>query len=255
VTRAAEQSSELVRALSEQGAEVFSLPLVRFAALLDFAALDRELGRLTKFDAVLFLSANAVRYVLDRCAKLGIAIESACWPPLIAAVGPATERAIAASRLRVDYMARSHNGEALASELRGRLAGRCLLLPRSDRGDDAVPRALRETGALVTEVVAYRTALPERIDAALADKVRNGNVDAVIFASPSAVRNFTVVFGAQTLASLANKIGFAAIGPTTAKALRAANLPVTIEASDSSAEGLASAIMEFYRKQTVRQTQ
>lgn len=255
VTRAAEQSSELLRALSERGAEALLLPLVQFAPLQDFAALDRELRRLAEFDAVLFLSANAVRYVIDRCRQLGAADWTPGWPRLIAAVGPATQRAMIAGQLRVDYVAREHTGEALARELRDGLSGRSVLLPRSDRGDDVVPRALLEVGARVTEVIAYRTALPERIDAEIADTVRNGDVDAVIFASPSAAQNFVAIFRAGAIAAAGCKVHFAAIGPTTARALRDAKLPVAIEASDSSAEGLASAIAQFYEKQPVRQAQ
>ena len=255
ITRAAEQSGELARALSERGAEVLLLPMVQFAALQDFAEIDRELGRLTEFDAVLFLSANAVRYLCERCVQLGIGSDRACWPQLIAAVGPATQRAMIADRLRVDYVARQHTGEALIRELRDRLSGRSVLLPRSDHGDDAVPRALNDIGARVTEVVAYRTMQPERIDAAIADRIRAGSVDAVIFASPSAARNFATLFGAGPIADIGRRAHFASIGPTTAKALREAKLPVTIEAAESSAEGLVSAIAQFYEKQTARQIQ
>lgn len=252
ITRAAEQSGELLRALSERGAEVLSLPVVQFAALQDFAAFDRELRQLAEFDAVLFLSANAVRYVVERCRQLGIGIEPAGWPRLIAAVGPGTQRAMVAERLRVDFVSRQRTGEALVRELRDRLSGRSVLLPRSDRADDAVPRVLSEIGAHVREVIAYRTTLPERIDAAIADRVRGVGVDAVIFASPSAVQNFMAIFGAGAVADIGRKVHFAAIGPTTARALREAKLPVTIEAAEASAEGLASAIERFYEKHPMR---
>jgi uroporphyrinogen-III synthase len=257
VTRAAEQSGDLVRTLEERGAEVLLLPLVRFALPEDCAALDEQLRRLGTFDAVLFLSANAVRYVFERCRALGIAYVADHAPRWVAAVGPATARAVRDENVRVDYIASEHTGEALARELTGAIAGRSIFLPRSDHGNEAVSRALQKAGASVTEVIAYTTAMPEAIDSAIVDEIRRAEVDVVIFASPSAVENFAMFCGAEELAKVAQRISFAAIGPTTAQALRDAGLPVTIEAAESSAEGLAGAIAEFYGRQaeTVRRTQ
>src|SRR5271157_3219116 len=67
VTRAPEQSQELVRLLDQMGAEVILLPTVSFAPPEDWQRLDEQLRQLDFFDAILFLSKNAVRYICDRC--------------------------------------------------------------------------------------------------------------------------------------------------------------------------------------------
>lgn len=258
VTRAAEQSGELARMLEERGAEVLLLPLVRFAPMQRGAMLDIELQLLGTFDAILFLSANAVRYVFERCRDLEIPPEAVNGLRVIAAVGPATARALSENGVRVDYVAREHTGEGLARELKGSLAGRSVLVPRSDQGkEEAVSLALREIGATAREVVAYRTVMPESMDGAIADRIRRAEVDVAIFASPSAVQNFAAVLGAEDAAKIAQRIQFAAIGPTTAKALRDTGLRVAIEAVESSAEGIADAIEAFYERQaeTVRRAQ
>src|SRR5215831_1477219 len=244
LTRSAEQSAELKQGLESLGAEVLLLPLVCFAPPLDWAPADVHLRRLAEFDAVLFLSANAVRYVFDRCAQLGV---TAAHPdqqrPLIAAVGPATARALAAQGIRVDYVAREHTGEALARELKDSLAGRSVLLPRSDQGNEAVSQQLRDLGANVTEIVAYRTMMPEATNSEIAAKVRGGDVDAIVFASPSAVQNFVhFVADANLARKIASQVRLVAIGPTTAEALRGAELSPSMVARESSAAGLIDAM-------------
>jgi uroporphyrinogen-III synthase len=124
-----------------------------------------------------------------------------------------------------------------------------VLLPRSDRADERLPNLLRETGAQVTDVVAYRTAVPESLDAGIVDRVHRGEVDAIVFASPSAYHNLSDAMGAPRLADLSSRVDFAAIGPTTARALREAAARVTIEANESSAAGLADAIAKHYQRQ------
>ena len=73
---------------------------------------------------------------------------------------------------------------------RSSLAGKRVLLPRSDRVDDRLPDALREAGAQVSEVVAYRTLRRRsRSIRKFWNALRRGEVDAIVFASPSAFHN------------------------------------------------------------------
>jgi len=223
--------------------------MVRFAPPEDWSPLDRALRRLNEFDAVIFLSANAVRYVFERCRHLGVKLGAGERPrAFVAAVGPTTERALIEEGSRADYVSRERTGESLARELAPRVENGAVLLPRSDRGNEAVSVALRKLGARVTEVTAYRTGLPEKIDAAVADRIKRGDIDVVMFASPSAVQNFVATLGKEDAARIAATVHYAAIGPTTAQSLRDAGLPVTIQASESSAQGLAEALARFYNQ-------
>jgi uroporphyrinogen-III synthase len=253
MTRAPEQSREMIHALEALGAEVLLMPMVEFAPPNDWRQLDDALRRLTGFDAILFLSRNAVRYIFDRCHELGITYEavqsSKC---LIAAVGAGTARAIESEGLRVDYIARNQTGEALVTELGARVAGKAILLPRSDRGDERLSKALRAAGANLTEVIAYRTTAPETIAPGLLARVRGGEVNAVVFASPSAFHTFSDCFGADEAARLSARIQFAAIGPSTANAIRAAEARVEIEAAEPSAAGLANAIVDYYQGRSAK---
>lgn len=258
VTSAPEQSTALVERLRALGAEVLVLPTVSFAPPEDWQALDEQLKRLDGFDAILFLSKNAVRYVFERMKCLGIHLDlTASRKQLVAAVGPATAKALEKAGVQPCYTAKNHSGESLVSELRNSLAGRRVLLPRSDRGertDSRVPAALREAGAQVEEVVAYRTMTPSGTDATLLEQIRRGEVDAVAFASPSAFHGLCESITAEELAALSRRVRFATIGPTTSRALAEAGVTVEIEATEPSSAGLADAIAGFFRQRAARGT-
>lgn len=251
ITRAPEQAGELVNALESLGAHVFLLPTVRFAPPENSAEFDAVLGRLTDFDWILFTSQNAVGFFCRRWTETGR--ERAVLGSVrarLAAVGSATARAITAEGMRVDYVAQTQTGESLAAELRDSMAGKEVLLPRSDRVDDRLPSVLREAGARVTEVVAYRTLRPEKLNHEILTSVRHSEIDAIVFASPSAFHNLAVFVPSTELAALSNRIEFATIGSTTTRALREAGVRVTIESNDSSSARLAEAIAKHYQRQT-----
>jgi uroporphyrinogen-III synthase len=248
VTRAPKHAREMVRALEGLGAEVLLLPTVEFAPPEDWRGLDDALRRLSGFDAILFLSRNAVRYVFERSRELGIKRETSVSAKcMIAAVGPGTAQEIGSEGWRVDFVAEVQTGEALVGELGNRVSGKKVLLPRSDRRDERLSNALRAAGADLTEVVAYRTVVPEKIDQKLLARIRGGEVDAIIFASPSSFHIFSDCVGAEEVANLSGRVQFAAIGPTTANTMRGAGARVNIVAAEPSATGLAIAILAYYR--------
>ena len=248
VTRAPEQAGELAAVLERLGAEVLRMPTVEFAPPADWQLVDAELRKLDRFGAILFVSKNAVRYILARCRDLGMKCEMLSGPRLVAAVGPGTAETATQAGIRVDYVAKHHTGEALARELAGELRGRHVLLPRSDRGDERLPAALRAAGAEVSEVVAYRTTPPTALDPRMLESVRGGTVDAIIFASPSAFHNLCGWIPESELAQLSRRVQFAAIGPTTAGALRKAGVQVEIAAPEATAAALAEAIVSYYER-------
>lgn len=249
VTRATDQAHELAHSLMALGAEVVLLPTVSFAAIEDSHELDAALRRLAEFDWILFTSQNAVRFFSQRMRELGLAVALHSPRPLVGAVGTGTAIAASSEGFRVDRIPKSHSGEALARELWGAIGDRQVLLPRSDRADDRLPNALREAGARVTEIVAYRTAVPDSLDPKILKSIRDAEVDAIVFASPSAFRCLSECIGAVQLAELSNRVQFAAIGPTTARAMREDRARVDIEATESSAAGLADSIAKYYQRQ------
>ena len=252
VTRAPEQAQALIHELHRFGAEVILLPVVAFEAPQDSGPLDHALRELSTFDWVLFTSQNAVRFVSSRLDQLGLRRPG---PEKIvqrtAAVGLTTAEVAKQQGFPVDYVATDHTAHGLANELQGSVKGRKVLLPRSDRSGNHIADALRESGGLVTDVIAYRTVAPEEPDQTILDRIRAGEVDVIIFASPSAFHNLAGFLGVGELIKLAENIQFAAIGPTTARAMRESGVRVHIEAEEVSAAGLADAIVKHFRDRAI----
>jgi uroporphyrinogen-III synthase len=249
VTRAPEQALELVRALESLGAEVRLMPTVSFAAAEQTAPLDAALRRVAEFDWLIFTSQNAVRYFCERAKAIAIDPTQFKRPSLnVAVVGPATSLAAAEGGFRVAYAARNPSGEALASELTRFVAGKSVLLPRSDRADVRLQQVLADGGANLEDVIAYRTLSAAEVNGETLAELRAGAVDAVLFASPSAFHNLTDSIPLPELALLSMRVNFAAIGPTTAKALREAGVRVAIQPAHASAILLADAVGKFYAR-------
>lgn len=247
VTRTPEQSRELVRDLEAVGAEVLLLPTVGRTGPLDPEPLNDALRRIEDFNAILFVSPTAVEETYKRASMLGKREVIRQLPGrLLAAVGPATARAAAGHGMVVDYVASDPSGESLVRELGNSLAGRDVFLPRSDRGDKRLLQALQEVGAKVTEVVAYRTVAPEPLNPELIDRIRRTDVDVIVFASPSAFDNLGERIEPSELARLSTRINYAAIGPTTAEAMRNRGSRVDIVAAEPSSKGLTDAIVKYY---------
>jgi uroporphyrinogen-III synthase len=245
ITRAIEQARDLKDRLENLGATILLLPAVSFSEPADVTELDHAIRSLKSFDWILFTSANAVRFFAGRRRKLGIASGEKSRPRR-AAVGLATASAAAAEGLTIDYVAKEFLGSALARELSASLAGKRVLLPRSERAGRELRDTLKAAGAEVTEVVAYHTGGVGEAEHGVMQAMREANVDVVSFFSPSAVENLRSEMGAEGLSLLGARAALAAFGPMTAAALLKAGLPVTIQAEEATAESMATAIVRHF---------
>jgi uroporphyrinogen-III synthase len=142
----------------------------------------------------------------------------------------------------VAYVAVTHSGVALANELGSKLQGTRVLLPRSDRANPDLPAALTRFGAQVTEVIAYRTLRPAETDQDGLEKILNGQADAILFFSPSAVQHFAELVGATRFDELQGKLAVTAVGPVTANALREAGVKRAVVAQDTTAVSVIEAL-------------
>jgi uroporphyrinogen-III synthase len=245
VTRAIEQSRELVTRLENMRATVLLFPAVSFSEPSDTAELDRAIHSLGAFDWILFTSANAARFFSQRCRKLGV-VPGQGGNYRCAAVGSATASAVASEGFPVDHVAQEFNGLALARELSTYIYGKKIVLPRSERARSDLPDALKTAGAEVTEVVAYHTGGLGVIEPEVMRAIQGAQVDVVSFFSPSAIENMRAELGEEVLSRLGAKAAMAAVGPVTAAALRDAGLRVAIEAPLATAESMAAAIANYF---------
>ena len=246
VTRALDQSRELLRALEEKGAVPVVLPMVAFAPSDNLAELDEALRQMSRFDWVFVTSQNALRALQERCQAIHADISATMGGVRVAAVGPATAEALKSAGIEVAYSATKHQGVSLAQELSTEVRGKSVLLPRSDHANPELVQQLKSLGAAVKEVVAYKTVLPD--DSALSQTraALQQKVDAILFFSPSAVHHLQDILGSEKVLELSGRAIFAAIGPVTAKALRAAGVERILLAGDTTVASIVIALQRHF---------
>ncbi|HZU41588.1 MAG TPA: uroporphyrinogen-III synthase, partial [Terriglobales bacterium] len=173
----------------------------------------------------------------------------------IAAIGPATKKAIEALGLKVDVVPEEYVAESVVRSLRDQVQGKRILLVRAKIARDVIPNELRAAGAHVDVVEAYETVIPAA-SRALLRKVMKDPLTAptiVTFTSSSTVKNFVALLAPAKSAAAGEKvevaklvpngIQFASIGPVTSATLRELGLPVHIEARTFTMPGLVRAIV------------
>jgi len=248
VTRRREQSEDLVRAIRECGGDPVVIPLISTGPPPSWEACDGALARISAFDAAAFASVNAVEGFAGRAHERGVLPEALGRIPS-AAVGEATAAALARHGMRGAVVPAQYSAASLALALGASLAGKRVLIPCGSLALDTLPRALTDAGAVVETVVVYATTRSAEADrAAIARGVRSGEFDVVTLASPSAARYFGELFGAPERAAVAARCRIAAIGETTAAAIRATGFPVDVVAAESTARGLVQSITERFGK-------
>ena len=253
VTRAVSQSSEVSEELTARGADVKPLPLISFEPPQDYAPMDAALTTITSFDWVLFTSSNAVQALERRVEQLGLRLDAFAELPHAAAVGPATSDAAEAAGFSVEFVGADHSGAGLARELGKELRGQKVLLPRSDRANPDLPAALERSGAIVTEVVAYRNLPPSSMDREKVQETLKGGVDGILFYSPSAVQNFLELVGRERLGTLQGRAVMVAIGHATAAALSSAGVQRIARATDTTTKAVVE-VLEGHLARTKRRS-
>lgn len=237
--RGLEGSDPLVVGLEAEGADVLWLPALEIVPPDDLAPLDAALRRLSSFQWVVFTSQNGVDAVAARLAALGLRWGDA---PRAAAVGRKTAAALARHGHGKVSLAPSATATALAVSLAAEAPGQRFLWPRAQVTPAALAADLRAAGAAeVCEVAAYQ-ARPAGEDASTVRKqLREGAIDAVVFASARSLDATLDALGGDDAASL-RRIPRVCIGPVTASACLARGLGEPTVADDSSVEGLVHAI-------------
>ncbi len=237
VTRPRAQAAGLCAKLAALGAQPIVFPTIEIAPCDDYTALDRAIARLERYQWVIFTSVNGVAAFWQRHTHAG-KDERALNGIKVAAIGPATARALEERGVRAAFIPDEYVAERILDGL-GDVAGQRILLPRADIAREALAVTLARRGAIVDEIAAYRT-LPAAPDSRGLAELRRG-VDAITFTSSSTVRNFVTLAGRETFGAIV-----ACIGPVTAQTTREAGLPVDVVANEYTTDGLVAALVDYF---------
>ena len=234
VTRARAQASKLSSALKNFGAEVVECPTIKIVAPSDnFRLLDAAIKNLHGFDWIIFTSANGVEKFFERLKVHGLDARAL---NKVAAIGSATAEKLLTFGIIADVVPKDFVSESLAEALKNFVGGKKILLARAEDACDVLPDALKNFGAEVEVVPAYKT-LPE-----VAAQIDFDSIDLVTFTSSSTVKNFIAAYGVDRL----KKIPSAAIGSITSQTLQSFGVTAAVVAKEFTIGGLVEAIKKFY---------
>ncbi len=249
VSRAKKQAGALSSALRQLGCTVIEIPFIQIRKPASYRPLDAALRNVKTYDWLILTSVNGVEALFARMQKLKVGA-SALQCLRVAAIGPATRKAIEGYGVRVHVTPKEYIAESVVNALQTRVNGKRVLLVRAKVARDVIPRELRKMGARVDVVEAYETVVPKasekRLRALLTTRAKKPH--AITFTSSSTVKNFVGLLGLRAARTALRKssanrgVHSASIGPVTSATLRQFDLPVDIEAREYTIPGLIAAI-------------
>jgi uroporphyrinogen-III synthase len=248
ITRTRNQASELAAKLEALGAIAVTIPTIKIAPPTSFAALDAALAAIRSYDWLIFTSANAVE-AFHRRAQFH---HLPAVPKKVAAIGPATTRAVEAIGLQVDLIPARYTAESLAEALLNHATTAegvttTMLLVRAEQARDVLPDTLRAAGVRLTIADAYRNQTPHESLPALRELLSDSAKypDAITFTSSSTATNLFHCLEAADLV-LPSGIVLASIGPITSQTLRDLGYPPTVEAGQPSVPALVESLQDYF---------
>jgi len=230
--------------LEAVGARVIECPAIEIVPIEDWTEVDRAASRLASYDWLILTSANAVAHFMDRLRTLGVT----CSVP-IAAIGTGTAARLATWNLSASRIPSDFRAEGLLELFERDLTGKRILLPRAETAREILPDELRRRGATVDVAPVYRTVRPVAELARVRELLAGERVDAVVFTSPSAIRNVVEVLG-DDLGSSLGSFPIAVIGPVARDAVEAAGLRVAILPKAATIQDLIEAIRSYFSIRT-----
>ena len=248
VTRARHQASDLVRLLTDLGAECLEYPTIEIRPPNDLRPLNDALAHLSAYDWIVFTSVNGVGFFFEQLFATGKDVR-ALGHLKTAAIGPATAARLLELGLSSDIVPETYRAEAVVAAFKKeKLNDKKILLPRAKEARPILPQELKKMGAAVDEIVAYETVKAADKSVDLIQMLKDKRVDMITFTSSSTVKNFKALLPPKEFAALIEDVTIASIGPITTDTARELGFDVHISAESFTIPGLVEAILRHYQK-------
>ncbi len=244
VTRPARQAAGLAAQLSALGAVPLVFPAIVILPPPDRAQLDHVHETLDRYQAAVFVSANAVEYG---------APSPQAWPAQLRALapGPGTAAALVAAgipNVTIPQVRFDSEGLLALPDLR-EVAGWRIVIFRGGGGRELLADTLRERGAQVDCVDCYRRAAPRSGAGGLVDALRAGRLHALTLTSSEGLDNLWGLLDADGRERLRRLPAFV---PHPRIAQHARDMGFEAFATEGADAGLIAGLLEWFASHPLR---
>ncbi len=250
VTRAREQASDLLKQLSDLGADCLECPTIKVMPPEDWTRMDAAIDRLSDYDWIVFTSVNGVKFFFNRLFEKGKDVR-ALHKMHTASIGPATAKKLLEFGLNSDIVPETFQAESVAEAFKNEsIKGKKILLPRAEEARPVLPVELAKMGATVDEVTAYCTKQDSENAEMLVSGLAEKSIHIVTFTSSSTVKNFRKLLpaGDAEFKQLMQGVTVASIGPITSDTAKELGFDVHITAESFTIPGLCKAIQQYFKR-------
>jgi len=229
-----------------QGSNPIEFATIKIKPLTQTNQFLQTLAKITEFDWLIFTSTNGVGIffeVLESLGKDARVFGSA----KVAAIGSETAAKLAEFGIKADFVPSTFTSRELGKQLRAfaNLQGKRVLLLRSQVASNELIELLAQSGAKVTNTAVYSVTTEKSDCAWLKQKIAEGKIEWLTFASPSSVNGFFEQIANDIVNSSSVKV--ASIGPVTSEQLKNLGLRVDVQATEHTIDGLLAAIEKMYK--------
>ena len=246
VTRARSQAGSLAQRIEELGGEVIEFPTIDIQPPESYAALDAAIDKIHTYDWLIFTSVNGVEQFLARSKSLNKSVTK-LRDIEVAAIGPETASRLELAGIRTSLVPRKYQAEGILEVLTPEtVRGKRVLIPRAAKARDILPETLRQWGAEVDVIEAYRTVMPATDISGLRKLLLERKVDMITFTSSSTVTNFARLFQGQNLSQIVTGSAIACIGPITKLTVEDLGGHADVVAEEFTVPGLVRAILDYF---------
>ena len=272
VTRPRAQTSSIQEMIEEEAGNAVLAPSIKIEAAADKNGLKNAIKNLDQYQYIIFTSVNGVKYFMQALEKEGFDLRSLAGIKIIT-IGSKTAAKLKENGIKADFMPEDYSTTGILKylknlEIEGRLNLKeaSFLLPRSNIAPSDLQQGLKEFGASVNNIEAYKTKDVE-IENRILKMIAADELNLLTFTSSSTVENLIKgikeklnkfeqddfdteleknKITAENIIRKLKEIPAACIGPVTAETAKKAGLNVKVIAEEYTVEGLMDSILKYY---------
>ena len=238
VTRPKDQAASFVQKLEEYGLDSIVFPTIEIRPVSGWKVPD-----LTQFDGLFFTSPNSVSFFMERLLRESPEELKNLQQLKVWAVGKTTSADLAVHGVTTEPIPKIADAVTLMEEIdSSTIAGHSFLFLRGSLSLGTIPEVIKKRGGHCVELTVYENLPPSLEESSkIKSLLEQGGLSCLSFTSPSTADNFFEAMGTTTLPA---GVQIAAIGTTTANALKKLGVKVDIIPESFDAPSFAKAIAE-----------